>query len=299
MLKSIHHRLNKLMGWLSGDYYLTKVRRFEGFESSDPIIGNELRELINNYSCEFVFTEFGKNRVNAGGAQLSQEDRLEPSLSGIKKYFPNAKITVFTDFDWERDDINVIKVVSPLKDITHPRFGYRTAVYFKFKGLINSKADFCCALDTDMQFVSERVYALVKLTKKFGCCVAANEREILSFDMRVSFDTQPVLDDSLAAGRSYNQSPMTLWKGDKRGENYFEACMNIMLEDPSRGSLVMWKAAWQTGIHPYVLPKQFCVCNGDVGCGDEIILHIGHPRVSAYYNFSLDTVPSKPLNRPR
>ena len=57
-----------------------------------------------------------------------------------------------------------------------------------------------------------------------------------------------------------------------------------MKSAPSRASLVMWKAAWETGIYPYILPKQWCVCDGNEGIGEEVILHVGHERVKKYYN---------------
>lgn len=276
-------RIKKVIKILINKEPKKKQKVFSGFQTITPL-DSVFLEKINSYQYEFIFTEFGEERVNAGGAVLSQQNRLEPSLSGIKKYFPNAKITVYTDFDWQDTDrLNIIKVQSPVAEADHPRFGYRTGNYFKFKGLVESKADFVCALDSDMFFVNENVYSLVMLTQKFGFCAPYNIRQLLKQDMVQSLDTQPIKDESLGMGRSYNQSPMTLWKDHEAGKKYYTACMEIMKKDPSRGSLVMWKAAWKTGVHPYVLPKQFCVCDGDVGCNDEVILHIGHPNVAKYY----------------
>lgn len=275
-------RLKDSIAILLGRAKARKAPVFSGFDT-DFKVSDELRKKIDQLSIEFIFTEFGEERVNAGGADFSEKNRLEPSLIGIKKFFPNAKITVFTDFDWGATEFNIQKVKSPVVDPEHPRFGYRTGNYFKFKGLIESEANFVCALDSDMFFVNENVYSLITLTEKFGFCAPNNPRELLNYDMRKSFDTQPIKDLSLGNGRSYNQSPMTLWKGDERGTKYYQTCMETMRDDPSRGSLVMWKAAWKTGFHPYVLPKQFCVCAEDINCKDEVILHIGHPKVAEFY----------------
>lgn len=276
-------RIKKVIKILINKEPKKKQKVFSGFQTITPL-DSVFLEKINSYQYEFIFTEFGEERVNAGGAVLSQQNRLEPSLSGIKKYFPNAKITVYTDFDWQDTDrLNIIKVQSPVAEADHPRFGYRTSVYFRFKGMLESKADFACAIDTDMVIVNENIYALVMLTQKFGFCAPYNIRQLLKQDMVQSLDTQPIKDESLGMGRSYNQSPMTLWKNHEAGRKYYTACMEIMKKDPSRGSLVMWKAAWKTGVHPYVLPKQFCVCDGDIDCDDEVILHIGHPNVAKYY----------------
>ncbi len=283
MLRTLRYKIQQVVGWYKGEYKMIKPKKFEGFK--EVFVDPAVKEELSQYSMEFIFTEFGEERVNAGGASLSQKNRLEPSLSGIKKFFPQATITVYTDFDWEdTEGLNIIKVKSPVSDPDHPRFGYRTGNYFKFKGLIESTTNFVCALDTDMYIVNENIFSLITLTRKFGFCVPPNPRELLKYDMIASKDTQVIKDKSLGNGRSYNQSPMTLWQGDECGMKYYLTCMEMMKNDPSRGSLVMWKAAWETGVHPYVLPKQFCVCAEDVGCEDEIILHIGHPKVAEYYH---------------
>lgn len=247
-------------------------------------IDSQLLKQIMQFDIEFIFTEFGKDRINGGGANLDSKNRLEPSLSGIKKYFPKAKITVYTDFDWENTEGLIIKKVkSPVIDPEHLRYGYRTVDYFKFLALSEATADFTCALDSDMFFVNENIYSLIFLTQKFGFCVAQNVRQNFNLDMRISKDTQPISDESLGNGYSYNQSPMTVWKNSEKGKTFYKNCTEIMQKDPSRASLVMWKSAWKTGLFPYVLPKQFCVCDGDEGCGDEILLHIGHKSVSQHY----------------
>lgn len=266
-----------------------KIKYIPDTRSKNLILNIEVDDktvkYINKLDIEFVFTEFGRARVNGGGSQLDQTQRLEPSLSGIKKYFPNARITVYTDFEWDIEEgITIRKVVSPVAHSEHTRYGYRTVDYFKFLALSQSTADFTCTLDSDMFFVNENIYSLVALTQKFGFCAAQNVRQIFNLDMRISKDTQHIADESLGNGYSYNQSPMTIWKNDARGTDFFANCAEIMQKDPSRASLVMWKAAWKTKLYPYVLPKQFCVCDGDEGCGDEILLHIGHKSVQQYYN---------------
>lgn len=77
---------------------------------------------------------------------------------------------------------------------------------------------------------------------------------------------------------------MTLWKKDKMGNLFFEKCAQIMQSEPSRASLAMWKAARELGVSPYLLPSEWCVCTEDIGIGDEIFLHVGHPKVKQYYN---------------
>lgn len=244
----------------------------------------EDKQYLDSISIEFLFAEFGEERINGGGSSFDVENRLNPSLKTLKQYFPKAKYTVYSDFDLKIDGVELIKVTSPVIDPDHPRYGYRTADYYKFMALVNSKADFKCILDSDMQIVSSDIIALIYLTEKFGFCVPYNDRQLLRVDMQISKDVQEITDISRGLGHSYNQSPMTLWQNNERGRLFYTTCAEIMKTDPSRASLVMWKAAWQTGVYPYILPKQWCVCDGNEGIGNEVILHVGHTSVKEYYN---------------
>lgn len=264
-----------------------KIFQPQGIENLQPyeFSDRELEEYISTLKIEFCFSEFGKNRVNAGGAVFSDQNRLEPSLSTLRKYFPNAQYCVYSDFDLKIPGVALNKVISaPILDKDHPRYNYRVADYFKFKSLLDSDADFVCVVDTDMFVFSEEIYRLVYLTEIFGFCAPYNPRNLLKRDMDISLDTGKIPDKSNGYGHSYNQSPMTLWKNNEAGKTFYEKCCEIMMKEPSRASLVMWKAARETGTSPYLLPQQWCVCGEDIGIGDEILLHVGHPSVAEYYN---------------
>lgn len=279
MIKNIKDAIAVLLGKANASVIKSKPEiKFRNEEFSV-----EEMEWLNTISIEFLFAEFGENRTNGGGSSFDNENRLNPSLKTLKEYFPNAKYTVYSDFDLQIDGVELIKVTSPVIDPDHPRYGYRTADYYKFMALVNSKADFKCILDNDMQIVSSDIIALIYLTEKFGFCVPYNNRQLLRGDMLISKDTQPINDESKGLGQSYNQSPMTLWKNNERGQLFYTTCADIMKNDPSRASLVMWKSAWRTGVYPYILPKQWCVCDSDEGIGEEIILHVGHKSVKEYY----------------
>lgn len=279
MIKKIKDAIAVLLGKANASVIKSKPEiKFRNEEFSV-----EEKEYLDSISIEFLFAEFGENRTNGGGSSFDDENRLNPSLKTLKEYFPNAKYTVYSDFDLQIDGVELIKVTSPVIDPDHPRYGYRTADYYKFMSLVNSKADFKCILDSDMQIVSSDVIALIHLTKKFGFCVPYNDRQLLRYDMQISKDTQPIEDDSKGLGHSYNQSPMTLWQNDERGNLFYTTCASIMKNDPSRASLVMWKSTWKTGVYPYVLPKQWCICDGNEGIGNEVILHVGHKSIKEYY----------------
>lgn len=249
----------------------------------------QIQAFLESISIEFLFCEFGEKRVNAGGSEFNLKNRLEPSLSTIKKFFPKAKFTVYSDFDLKIEGVKLVRSVSPIPEKEHPRYLYRTADYFKFKSLLESEADFRCVVDTDMFALSPEIYRLVYLTKIFGFCAACNPRNLLKRDMENSLDAKKIIDETNGFGHSYNQSPMTLWKDCKEGELFFKSCCEYMIAEPSRASLVMWNAATKNNVTPYLLPAEFCVCGADVGIGNEVLLHVGHKEVADYYNVKLNS----------
>lgn len=283
MIGSLLYRLKLAMEVLiNGGIKERNNKQKKSYFKNDKFNSAELG-FLNNINIEFIFAEFGEERVNAGGSSFVSNSRLDPTLSSLKKFFPNAKYTVYADFDLIIDGVNLIKVEIPVSDKSNPRTGHRSSVYYRMKGLLNSSADFKCAIDSDMEIVSSDIIRLIYLTQKFGFCVPYNDRQLLRQDVELSLDTRPILDESAGMGQSYNQTPMTLWKENDRGELYYSEACNEMLRNPARGSYIMWKAAWNTGVYPYVLPKQFCVCTGNEGIGDEVILHVGHPSIKTYY----------------
>jgi len=249
----------------------------------------KLNQFLSGLSIEFIFSEFNEERVNAGGADLSQQLRLDPSLSTLKKYFPNAKYTVYSDFDLKIEGINLKKIENPvLQDKKNlKRHFYHLADYYKFKGMLESEADIAISIDSDMYVLNDNVYSLIYLTEKFGFCVPNSSAQSMNFEIETSLDTIPVTDESKGFGTTSNITPMTLSKKSEVGKIFYQNCCEIMEKEPSRASIVMWKAAWKTGNYPYLLPKEFCVCRGNEGLGNEVILHVGHPSVAQFYNVRL------------
>lgn len=240
-------------------------------------------ESLKSLDVEFIFSEWGESRVNAGGAVLSQRNRLEPTLSSLRKFFPNAKFTLYADFDPNIEGVQSIIIDSPIPEPDHPRHGYRTVDYYKFKGLLNSKSELAIVFDSDMIILNDLIYYLLALTQKYGSCAPINARGSVLNDIRKGADAHWFNEGSGAVGVSYNNSPISFLTSHVKSRAYFEQCCQIMVDEPSRCPLVMSKASWRTGYSPYVLPPQFCLCEGYEGIGNEIVLHIGHPSVFEYY----------------
>ena len=93
------YRLKHAWAVLLGKAKISYVKK-RGFSFRDfPFTENE-EQFLNSLKIEFLFSEFGAQRVNGGGLDFQDKgSRLDPSLKTLKKYFPNAKYTVYSDFD--------------------------------------------------------------------------------------------------------------------------------------------------------------------------------------------------------
>ena len=86
---------------------------------------------------ELIMSEFGTRRRNCGGADLAENGRLDPTLGGFRRVFPNATVTLYTDYDCDVEgDIRIIKV-RPVFDSEHERYGWRAHDYYQIFGLLN------------------------------------------------------------------------------------------------------------------------------------------------------------------
>ena len=235
-----------------------------------------------------VMAEFGSKRQNAGGMALNDADRLNPSLGSFLKVFsPEHEVhtTVYTDQDFpDTSGIEFIKK-KPIFDKTHPRFEWRCNDYYKVYGLLEARADIAISLDADMFVASREALTLLEITKKFGVCLPANGRHLVKIDGNIGCDgnATAVYDASGGNGFANNMSPISFDPLNTRCRSLLEEYCLQMESKPVRGPLAMWRAQWKTGINPYILPLQWCVCNPDQGIGNEIILHVGHQEIVDFY----------------
>ena len=135
-------------------------------------------------SLEIIFAEFG-SRSNSNQPAFNDGLRLDPTYSSIKKYFPEAKITLYTDrkeIGEVYPDVELNVVDGNLFDRSHHKWGAFCCDYYEIYGLLNSKADVAISMDSDLMFVSDEVRTLLPITKKFGVCVPTNERQLVKVD---------------------------------------------------------------------------------------------------------------------
>jgi hypothetical protein len=246
---------------------------------------------MNTDSLEIIFSSFG-SRSNANQPKHWVDNFiLDPTYSSVKTYFPEAKITFYTDNPLGTDkykDINV-KVIQPneLIQTNHHRWGINNADYYQIQGLLNSTADIAISVDSDLMFVSDEVRTILPIIKKFGLCAPTNVRQLVKVD---AIYTRGNDGDYHMGEDESNGNILTYdlwWNGfytkDKRGRILLEEFARLMKENPRRSPLQYTRAAWNTGIHPYSMPVQWGVGQGHEGCGNEIILHVGHDIIQDYY----------------
>ena len=247
-------------------------------------------------SLEIIFAEFG-DRSAANQKWVGDIGRLDPTYSQVKKYFPEAKIICYSD-DPSIDDgydieVRVIDSDDTPFDISYRegsgklKWGYHCCDYYQAQGLLNSEADIAISMDSDLMFVSDEVRTLLPIINKFGICCPQNERQLVRVDgiyTRGNDGDYHIGEDETNGNLlTYDLWWIGLRTDDERGRTWLKEFQRLMETNPKRGPLQLSRAAWNTGVYPYAAPKQFGVGSGHVGCGDEIILHVGHDNVQDHY----------------
>tara|TARA_B110000285_G_scaffold92956_1_gene106391 strand:- start:8389 stop:9147 length:759 start_codon:yes stop_codon:yes gene_type:complete len=244
-------------------------------------------------SIEIIFSEFGRKRYSGGWGSANNPlptQRLEPTYSSVKKYFPDAKIVLYTDTpdlvsEFKNTNIEIRLVVPPF-DKSHNRYGNRCNDFYKIVGLLNIEKDVGMAIDSDMVFCNNNVKHITEITKKVGCCFVKSPRMIGHKELNAIDGT----------GTKYSEtdfitptqgSPITFYKNDNRCRKLLEHIENSFRNSPHRLVATVLNSIWETGIYPYILPFVWCVCSNNMEFqnvkGNYIILHIGDPIVYKYW----------------
>ncbi len=241
---------------------------------------------------EFIFSEFGLRSSANQPDSFTDKHRLDPTYSSVKKFFPEAKLCLYTDtpeFGSNYPDVEVRLIDVDKSPFTRQnnRWGWHCCDYYEAKGLLESDADIAISVDSDLMFVSDEVRTILPIVKKFGVCVPANVRQMVKVDgihtRGNDGDYHIGEDESRGNCMTYDLWWAGFYTKDSRGRKWLEEFCRLMETNPKRAPLQMSRAAWNTGIYPYSMPKQFGVGSGHQGCGDEIILHVGHLDIQDFY----------------
>ena len=243
-------------------------------------------------NVEFIFSEFGLRTTANQPGGFTDEFRLDPTYSSVKQFFPESKLTLYTDREELANNYSDVEVRlvdidnSPFTKSNH-RWGWHCCDYYEAKGLLNSDADIAISVDSDLMFVSDEVRTLLPITDKFGICVPTNERQMVKIDgiHTRGNDGDYYIDEDESRGNclTYDLWWASFCTRKKRGRLWLEEFCRLMETNPKRAPLQMSRATWNTGIYPYSMPQQWGVGSGYIGCGNEIILHVGHDNVQDHY----------------
>ena len=244
-------------------------------------------------SLEIICAEFGP-RKNNNNLEFRMP-RLDPTYTNVKNYFPDAKITLYTDrpeITNDYPDVN-LHLVDVEKDTpfskNHPYWGWFCCDYFQIYGLLNSQEKIAISMDSDLMFVSDEVKTIIPITEKFGICVPTNERQLVKVDAihtRGNNGNYYIGEDKSRGNiLSYDLWWTSFDTTNTRARQYLTEVKNQMsIKHPhKRAPLHMTRAAWETGIYPYSMPIQWGVGSGHINCGNEVILHLGHLNVQDHY----------------
>lgn len=237
-------------------------------------------------SIELVMSEFSSNRKNCGGAILNNLDRLNPTLDGFLSIFPEALVTVYTDFDFRaREGVRVVRV-KPNFDPQHSRYGWRAHDFYQAFGLLNAQADVAIAMDSDMQIVSDKFKTITKFADCFGIAIPMNPRLLVGIDGGIGVDStyKYETDPFAGTGFAYNLTPIAFSTRHAQARQLLEKYCALILHQPGRGAVHLFSAAHELGFCPYMLPPQWCVCSSrDFDSrhlwNNAVVLHVGHVDV--------------------
>ena len=211
-------------------------------------------------TIEIVFAEFG--------------GKFKPDYNNIRQYFKNAIINVYNEID-----------VKNIFDKSSPHWGNYMNDYWKVKGLleVRHESEIAISFDADMKIVSEKVRAIIPLVKKFGLCLPANPRKLVKIDTMIGSHSDGILDETEGMGYAFNMTPIAVDRNNAGAMKVLKIFCDLMEKNPVRGPLNMWRAVYQSGFFPCLLPSQWCVCAEDIGIAEPIILHLGHSAVREFY----------------
>ncbi len=211
---------------------------------------------------------------------------IGPVVSGFRRTFPTASVTLYTDADATVDGVEIRRVTPPF-DRSDPRYADRASDHFRARGLLDSDADVAVAMAGDLRIVSDEFRTIVPITNRFGLAVPAGPRMLTAIDRTLAGDADDATgsDPSGGTGIAIGRSPWAFCTARAEARETLEAYLRILGARPAPGPAVLSAAAWETGFHPYVLPFSWCMepsreLRVDHLDGHEIVLHVGAPGVA-------------------
>ena len=87
-------------------------------------------------NVEFIFSEFGSRSTANQPDSFTDEHRLDPTYSSVKEFFPEAKLTLYTDIEelgknYPDVEVRLVDIdESPFTNSNH-RWGWHSCDYYE------------------------------------------------------------------------------------------------------------------------------------------------------------------------
>jgi len=222
----------------------------------------------------------------------NRQEQTEAMLTRTRA-ITSLPIEVFADnvMDLPVRDVN-LTIVKPLW-VNRSRWPWQNSNYWRIKAMfeLQDKYDSFLYLDDDMQIVNPDFVQGFDLAEKFGMCVVISARSFVGVDAAVGANSAGPI-ERLTRATNYLTSPIFACMKNPNTQTLLSAYLDWtkLQSAPERGPLILWKAVEKTGICPFVLPLEWCVCEPDAHRRysqemliEPIMLHIGHPAVLNWF----------------
>jgi len=211
---------------------------------------------------------------------------LKKSIELIRRFDSKAEITVWHDKDICVDDVNLVK----FERIEYEKScKIKNSNLFRMKALMESPYENTCYLDNDIYIIHQGFWEGFKIAKLFGLAMPMNPRKFVT--------TWEGNGDSDVGGRVNNIDTVELlyqpqyMTAHNTGVIFYNQKAKVLLNamrdeierNVSRGQTRHVIAFCKSGLYPYILPENYCVCVEDVDIKLPLALHVGHPEIYALW----------------
>lgn len=217
---------------------------------------------------------------------------LEGIIANIR-HWTSLPIVVFSETKHNVDA--AVRIIKPQWE-GHPRKWARNSDYWRAAGMLELKYDTYLHLDDDMRIVSPDFVQGFSLAEKFGFCLPISSRSFVDIDIKIAADTLRSEEVEIPKATACCTAAMFACLKKPNIRFFFEKYIEQMIKQPETGPMVFARTIQQTGIHPYILPEEWCICEYAAKRKytypeghqlrmliEPIILHIGHPSVKQWF----------------
>jgi hypothetical protein len=203
-----------------------------------------------------IFTQFGDRASALEPQRVFQQLMLVcPKLKPRVIIYSDRPILVpFAE------NIDVSELVSWL-DSNDERYGYHASNYIRMWALLQASGE-AVYLDGDMKVVSPSFVEGFQLAKKFGICLPQSNRWVVREDLRIGVEVSKQDRRDMRSpiyGTLWNASPIFIVPQHEVALRFVDVFLQEYRNNPRRGPLGMWRAAWKSGVSPFTLPVQWCL----------------------------------------